>query len=51
MKLLHTMIRVKEIQKSLDFYTKIFGLELSEKRRLDDCWLYFLTDKNSGQQI
>ena len=51
MKLLHTMIRVKDIEKSLDFYTKLFDMELSEKRRLEDCWLYFLTDKESGQQI
>lgn len=51
MKLLHTMIRVKDVDKSLDFYTKLFGMELSEKRRLEDCWLYFLTDKESGQQI
>ena len=51
MKLLHTMIRVKDVDKSLDFYTKVFGMELSEKRRLEDCWLYFLTDKESGQQI
>lgn len=51
MKLLHTMIRVKDIEKSLDFYTKLFGMELAEKRRLEDCWLYFLTDKESGQQI
>ena len=51
MKLLHTMLRVKDIKKSLDFYTKLLGMELSEKRRLEDCWLYFLTDKESGQQI
>ena len=51
MALLHTMIRVKDIEKSLDFYTKLFDMELSEKRRLKDCWLYFLTDKESGQQI
>ena len=51
MKLLHTMIRVKNIEKSLDFYTKLLNMELSEKRRLEDCWLYFLTDRESGQQI
>lgn len=51
MKLLHTMIRVKDIEKSLDFYTKIFGMEIVEKRRLEDCWLYFLEDKESGFQI
>ncbi|MBP3821618.1 VOC family protein [bacterium] len=49
--LLHTMIRVKDVEKSLNFYTKLFDMKLSEKRRLEDCWLYFLTDKESGQQI
>ena len=51
MRLLHTMIRVKDIEKSLDFYTKLFDMEVSEKRRLEDCWLYLLTDKESGEQI
>ena len=51
MKLLHTMIRVKDIEKSLEFYTKLFDMEIVEKKRLEDCWLYFLEDKNSGQQI
>lgn len=51
MKLLHTMIRVKDIEKSLDFYTKLLDFEITDKRRLEDCWLYFLTDKESGQQI
>ncbi len=51
MALLHTMIRVKDLQKSLDFYTKLFDMELSQKRRLDDCWLYFLKDRDTGIEI
>jgi len=51
MKFLHTMIRVKDIEKSLDFYTKLFDLEIVKKMRLEDCWLYFLQDKESGAQI
>lgn len=51
MTLLHIMIRVKDIQKSLDFYTKLFDMEIDSKRRLEDCWLYFLEDKKSGIQI
>ena len=51
MKFLHTMIRVKNIEKSLDFYTKVLDMELTEKQRLDDCWLYFLSDKEKTCQI
>ena len=51
MKLLHTMIRVKDIEKSLEFYTKLFDMKLVEKRRLQDCRLYFLEDKETKIQI
>ena len=51
MALLHAMIRVKDIEKSLNFYTKLFDMEIDSKRRLDDCRLYFLKDKESGFQI
>ena len=51
MKFLHTMIRVKDIEKSLDFYTKLLDLEIVKKMRLEDCWLYFLQDKESEAQI
>ena len=51
MKYLHSMIRVKDIEKSLDFYTKVLEMELSHKKRLEDCTLYFLEDKETGFQI
>lgn len=51
MKLLHAMIRVKDIKKSLEFYTKLFDLELEKEKRLDDCTLYFLSDKQGYTQI
>lgn len=51
MALLHTMIRVKDVEKSLAFYQNLFDMELSKKQRLDDCWLYFLRDKESGIEI
>ena len=51
MKFLHTMIRVKDIEKSLDFYTKVLEMHIDSKMRLDDCWLYFLSDKDKTCQI
>ena len=51
MAFLHSMIRVKDADKSIDFYTKLFDMKLESKRRLEDCWLYFLTDKDTGMQI
>ena len=49
MKFLHTMVRVKDIEKSLAFYTDVLNMKLDHKKRLEDCWLYFLTDENTCQ--
>ena len=51
MKFLHSMIRVKDVEKSLDFYTKVLNMKFDHKKRLDDCWLYFLTDEDNTCQI
>ncbi len=51
MKILHTMIRVKDIEKSLKFYQDFIGLHITKKKRLDDCWLYFLTDEQENCEI
>lgn len=51
MKFLHAMIRVKDIEKSLKFYTELFDMELIKEKRLDDCTLYFLSDKEGYTQI
>lgn len=51
MKYLHTMIRVKDIKKSLEFYEKLIGLKLVSEKRLDDCTLYFLSDEIGEVQI
>ena len=51
MKFLHTMIRVKDIEKSLNFYTQLLNMKLTDKKRLDDCWLYFLSDEENTCQI
>ena len=51
MKLLHVMIRVKDIVKSMEFYQKLFDLELVREIELSDCKLYFLSDKFGEVQI
>ena len=51
MKLLHTMIRVKNAEESLRFYTELLNMKLDKKKRLDDCWLYFLTDEDDTTQL
>ena len=51
MKFLHTMIRVKNIEESLKFYQNVLDMKLEHKKRLDDCWLYFLNDKENTCQI
>ena len=40
----HTMLRVKDITKSLDFYTRVLGFSLVEKRDFPEAEfsLYFL---------
>lgn len=51
MKFLHSMIRVYDVQKSIDFYTKLFGLKLSRQADLEDCTLYYLKDEITGVEI
>ena len=51
MKFLHSMIRVKDIDASLKFYTELLNMKLEEERRLDDCTLYFLSDEENTCQI
>lgn len=51
MKFLHTMIRVKNIEESLKFYTEVLNMKFDHKKRLEDCWLYFLTDEDNTCQI
>lgn len=51
MKFLHSMIRVKDIDKSLKFYTELLNMKLDHKKRLEDCELYFLNDEDGCCQL
>jgi len=51
MKLLHAMIRVKNIENSLKFYQELFDMNLVREMRLEDCTLYFLCDQEGQTQI
>ena len=51
MKFLHAMIRVKDIDKSMDFYTKLLDMNLVRTVKLDDSILYFLSDQDGQTQI
>ena len=51
MKFLHSMVRVKDIDKSLKFYMELLGLKLLSKSSLEDCDLYFLGENEDACQI
>lgn len=46
MKISHTMIRVKDIDKSLKFYKEVLGLKVLRTMELEDATLYFISDEN-----
>ena len=51
MKLLHTMISVKDSDATLKFYTELLTMKLDKKKRLEDCELYFLNDEEGTTQL
>ena len=51
MKLLHTMIRVKNAEESVKFYTELLNMTIEKRKRLDDCELIFLNDEDGQNQI
>ena len=51
MKFLHAMIRVKNIDESMKFYTGLMDLNRTGEIKLDDCVLYYLSDEDGQTQI
>ncbi len=51
MKILHAMIRVKDINASLKFYTELLGLQKTHEIKLEDCILHFLKGEDGDFEI
>ncbi|MGH7566586.1 MAG: VOC family protein [Gemmatimonadota bacterium] len=51
--LLHTMIRVKDLERSVSFYTEVLGLREQRRKVLEkaDATLVFLTDETGDHAI
>ncbi|MCU1726888.1 VOC family protein [Pseudomonas sp. 7P_10.2_Bac1] len=50
-KLIHSMIRVGDLDKSMNFYQQAFGLIESHRLEFDDFSLVYLRDVQSGAEI
>ena len=51
MKLAHTMIRVRDLDRSVDFYTNFMGLREVRRKDLGDAELVFLADADEHHYI
>jgi lactoylglutathione lyase len=52
MKLAHTMIRVKDLDATLDFYTRFIGLQEVRRKSIgDEAMLVFLADEDGHYHI
>lgn len=50
-KAIHTMIRVLEEERSVDFYTKAFALEVADRFVFDDFILVYLKNSDSDFEV
>ena len=51
MKFAHTMLRVSDPDKTIEFYREAFGMELREKKEMDTFTLYFLRNPEQTAEI
>ena len=51
MKLAHTMIRVRDLDRSIDFYSNFLGLREARRKDLGDAVLVFLADEDEHQHL
>ncbi|MFR1673064.1 MAG: VOC family protein [Candidatus Gastranaerophilaceae bacterium] len=51
MRFLHVMIRVKDIDESMKFYTELLNMNRTGEVELEDCTLYYLSDEDGQTQI
>lgn len=50
-KMIHSMIRVLDEQRSIDFYNKAFGLEVAERLDFETFTLVYLSNKESEFEL
>lgn len=51
LKFIHAMIRVSDLQRSLDFYQHVLGLKETHRLEFEDFSLVYLRDINSGAEV
>ena len=51
MKLAHTMIRVRDLDTSIDFYTRFLGMRETRRKDLGDAVLVFLADEDENHYV
>ena len=51
MQFLHSMIRVKNEEKSTKFYCDLLGLKKGKRIRLEDCYLQYLPDETTKTEL
>ena len=50
-KMIHSMIRVLDLERSIDFYARALGLEPSERLVFDNFTLVYLRSEESGFEL